>query len=289
MLSEFKIDILVFGSESNDINLLFNSAKIQINNPKFDSKVKDYIRKGFNYPSSLSKAIKDLTGNTVNASNDILSVSYIKEIIKNKYDIEILPIKRTNNYNDLDLDTNIVSASNVRNRFRNSEDIGRYVPKNVISCIRKIDFDMFFKLIRYKIISEKNYLKKYHLVNEGIENRIYESSLYSSDLEDFINKIKTKRYTFNKINRTLINIFIGYTKEDALKFKNLDYIKVLGLSKNGQKYYSSIKKEFSIPILTKFEKYEMLEIELKATILYSILVNDQCLISDEIKKHVILL
>lgn len=288
MLSSFKIDTLVFGSESNNLDMLMSAAKVQLDNPKFDSLVKDYIDKGLNYPSSVSKAIFDLTDLNISKSNDILGVSYIKEILRNNLDINVFLIKRTNGFLDNSLDDSIVSASNIRNRLINNEDISKYVPSGVSDLVRNVDYDLFFKLLKYKVISEKDSLDKYHLVDEGINNRIYDAACKASDFNDFVERIKSKRYTYNKINRILINIFLGFTKSDAIKFKSLDYIRLLGLSKKGKEYFSSIKSDILLPVITKFEKFDMLQEELKATILYSMLVYDDSLIREEVKKHVIL-
>ena len=289
MLSEFKIDVLVFGSESADVSFLKSVASVQICNPSFDSLVKNYVSEGLNYPTSLSKAIFDLTGFKVSEPNDVLAVSYIKEILRNNLDIEIFPLKRTNSFLDLSSDEVIVSASNVRNRLSSGEDISKYVPSGVVKYVRNVNLDYLFQLIRYKIISERDSLEKYHLVDEGIDNRIYEASLSANNYFELVDMIKTKRYTYNKINRILINIFVGFTKDEANKFKSLDYIRVLGFSSMGRKFYSSIKNDISLPVIHKFEKFDMMQIEFRAAILYSMLVNDKSIIDEEIKKHVIVL
>lgn len=289
MLSEFKIDVLVFGSESADVSFLKSVASVQICNPSFDSLVKNYVSEGLNYPTSLSKAIFDLTGFKVSEPNDVLAVSYIKEILRNNLDIEIFPLKRTNSFLDLSSDEVIVSASNVRNRLSSGEDISKYVPSGVVKYVRNVNLDYLFQLIRYKIISERDSLEKYHLVDEGIDNRIYEASLSANNYFELVDMIKTKRYTYNKINRILINIFVGFTKDEANKFKSLDYIRVLGFSSMGRKFYSSIKNDISLPVIHKFEKFDMVQIEFRAAILYSMLVNDKSIIDEEIKKHVIVL
>ena len=76
MLNEFKIDTLVFGSESNDKDKLINAAEVQINNKEFDLLVQNYMDEGFNYPTSISKAIKDINNIDIKDSNDILAVSW---------------------------------------------------------------------------------------------------------------------------------------------------------------------------------------------------------------------
>ena len=114
MLSAFKIDTLVFGSESNNLDKLKAISKVQIDNNEFDTLVKKYLDKGYNSPTSLAKSIHDITLYTIKESNDILAVSYIKEIIKNKYNINIVPIKRTNSFKSSLMSSDIISAYQIR-------------------------------------------------------------------------------------------------------------------------------------------------------------------------------
>jgi hypothetical protein len=69
----------------------------------------------------------------------------------------------------------------------------------------------------------------------------------------------------------LIHILIGFTKEDNKKL-NLEYIKVLGFSKNGQKYLNSIKKELSIST-TPIKNSLSFQYEIKAATIYDLVVN----------------
>lgn len=285
MLNEFKIEKLVFGSETNNIDLLSLASSVQIDNKKFDSLVKDYMSKGYNYPSSIGKSIYELTGIKIKESNDILGVSYIKEILKNKYNIKPISIKRTNNFKTNTKKSNIISAYEIREFLNKNESIKEYVPNNVTPYIKKVDYEKLFNLIKYKVISEKNFLNKYHLIDEGIENRIYEGVIKCDNYDDLVKYISNKRVTINKVNRILINIFVGLTKEEASN-KELSYIKILGLSKNGKKYYSKIKKDINIKVCNKFEK-DIMNTELKASYLYSIITNDKSIFNSEIINHTI--
>lgn len=285
MLNEFKIEKLVFGSETNNIDLLSLASSVQIDNKKIDSLVKDYMSKGYNYPSSIGKSIYELTGIKIKESNDILGVSYIKEILKNKYNIKPISIKRTNNFKTNTKKSNIISAYEIREFLNKNESIKEYVPNNVTPYIKKVDYEKLFNLIKYKVISEKNSLNKYHLIDEGIENRIYEGVIKCDNYDDLVKYISNKRVTINKVNRILINIFVGLTKEEANN-KELSYIKILGLSKNGKKYYSKIKKDINIKVCNKFEK-DIMNTELKASYLYSIITNDKSIFNSEIINHTI--
>lgn len=288
LLNEFKVDVLFFGSESNSLSILSKAANIQIKNKDFDSKVKEYINSGYNYPTSLSKAIYDFTRLKIKDSNDLLGISYIKQIIINDYNMRVKTIERTNSFLDIENDGEIISALNIREKTKKGINITPYVPKEVPDRVRKYDENELFKLIKYKIISEKNNLINYHLVTEGIEKRLYEKVIKSNNLNEFIDSVKTKRFTFNRIRRILINILIGFTKEEAKKYKDLEYIRVMGLTKRGKEHLNSIKRDCKLPIITKFKKFEMLDLELKATQIYGLIMNDENIAKKEVKNHVIL-
>ncbi len=285
ILNEVKIDTLVFGSESGDTTLLYKAAKAQINNKEFDECVKEYIDMGYNYPTSLGKSLKKLYNIEINKSNDLLGVSYIKEIIKNNYNIDIVTIKRTNDYLDTTLDSSVVSANNIREKLKENKSIEKYVPKKVIPYIKKIDYDYLFNLVKYKIISSDS-ISNYHLVKEGLDNRIVKYIDKSTSFDNLIDNIKSKRFTNNMIRRILINILIGIDKSTINKCKNVEYIRVLGLSKNGSKYLKNIKKSINLPIINKFINNDILEIELRVSKIYSLIIGEDM---EEEKRHTIML
>ena len=290
LLDEVGIDVLVFGTESDDVLKLIEIAKIQLNNKKFDNLVKTNMNKGLNYPTSLSNAIYDLTGLKVNAPNDILAVSYIKSVLEINDKIIIKSIKRSNDYNDLVSDSNIVSASNIRNKYLNNLDFKNSVPIETYNYLKQnnFDFNLLFNLIKYNILINKDDLSKFHLVDESICSRLYNSALISSNLNELILNVKTKRYTYNRISRILLFILLNITKVEANNFK-LEYIHVLGMNKKGKEILKSAKKSSSLPILTKFKNgYKLLNYELKITTIYSMILNNPELIKDEYKSKVII-
>ena len=112
------------------------------------------------------------------------------------------------------------------------------MPRKVIKCLENINMDDLFSFIKYKIITDNN-LEKYLTVDEGIENRLKEKIMEANSLDEFINLVKTKRYTYNKIKRMLIHILIGVPK-DINRLAKIEYIKVLGFNKIGRKYLRSL-------------------------------------------------
>ena len=276
LLNELKIDTLCFGSETDNIDEIINNAKIQLYNKDFDIKVKEYLNSGINYPTALNNALKELNGTTINTPNDLLALSYTKEILKNKYNIDLLNIKRTSDYHDILSNDEIISASNIRNKLLNNIDIENFVPLDTYNILKnkKIN-NKYFEYLKYKIISESD-LEKYLDVDEGLNKRIKDSIFKSNNLEELIQNIKTKRYTYNKISRMLNHILCSLTKEENKSIKDLEYIRILGFSNKGQKYLSNIKKEINTSILNKYDtnKYKTLEIEKRVTNIYSLIYED---------------
>ena len=289
ILNTLKIDTLVFGSESNNIDMLEKIADTQINNKEYDSLVKKYLAKGINYPTSMNKALKELLNIEISSPNDLLALSYIKEIKKQKANIKPISIKRTNDYHSKNLDNKITSATSIREAIKKNIDIKKYVPtltyKNVNNMI---NHEEYYPYLVYKILSEDD-LSKYLDVDEGIENRIKKAILQSKTYDELINNIKTKRYTYNKINRMLTHILCNFTKDEKEKNKDIKYIRILGFSQDGKNYLNKIKKEVKLPIITKYNN--LLDQEIKITSIYSLILEEKNkikLIEAEYKNHPII-
>ena len=144
--------------------------------------------------------------------------------------------------------------------------------------INKIDYDLYFKLLKYKIIND-NDLSKYLTVDEGIEHRLKKVINECNNIQELINKVKTKRYTYNRINRMFVHILIGLTKEDKLNNTHNTYIRLLGFNTNGKKYINSIKKDVNIPILSNLKNIDSIikDYDIKAYNIYNMLVDEDIL------------
>ena len=271
LLENLKVEKVIFGSESDNIEDLNLIAETQLNNEDFDKLVKIYSKFGHNYPTALSLALQDLTGKIITTPNDLLGISYIKAIKQNNYKIIPETIKRTSNYHDTELEEHS-SATAIRSALKENKDITNFVPEFTKEYLTNLHFiEDYFPLLKYKIITEQD-LSIYQTVDEGLDSSLKKHILEVSTYEELIDKLKSKRYTRNKITRMLLHILCGFTKEKAKQFKEITYIRLLGFSEKGQQYLSKIKKEVEIPIISKInrEKDPMLEFELHVNTIYSL-------------------
>lgn len=241
ILNHLKATKIIIGSESNDTSKLYNMAKVQLNNPTFDKLVQLNLEKKINYPTSLSNAIKELLGYTITTPNDLLGISYYKTIIENNYPISLETIQRTNSFHDNKSTNNIISASNIRNRFETNQDIKDHLPNEIIKHLNNDTNNNYFNLLKYKILENKSSLNEFLSVDEGIENRIIKYINNSNTLEELISYIKNKRYTYNKLTRMFTHILLGIKKCDKDNYINIDFIKILGFNNNGKKHLKSLK------------------------------------------------
>ena len=275
ILNYLGVTDLIFGSESDDIEGIKKLVETELFNENFDNLVQVYLRMGYNYPTSLSKALEDITGDCFKLPNDILGISYVKAIYSNNYKITPHTIKRTNDYHSKELKSkSINSATSIREALLDGKDIKNSVPSITYNYLenKKIPkLDDYFSLLKYKIISS-NDLTIYNLVDSGMETKLKKEILNSYSFDELINKVKSKNATYAKISRMLIYILCDYTKDLAKEFKEIKYIRLLGFSNKGRDYLNKIKKDIDIPIISKFtrEKDKMLEYEYQITKIYSL-------------------
>ena len=276
LLEQLKVEKVIFGSESDNIEDLSLVATCQLENEEFDKLVKIYSKMGKNYPTALSCALEDLTGKRIDSPNDLLGISYIKTIKKYHYQITPEIIKRTNQYHNKDLEESISSATAIREALKKNESIEKQVPQNSLQYFSDTyHLEDYFTLLKYKIITEED-LSIYQTVDEGIDKLLKKEITKVNSIESLIQHIKSKRYTYNKISRMLIHILCNFTKEKANSLKEIKYIRILGLNKKGSNYLNQIKKELEVPLISKIEREKdpMLEFEIQTTKIYDIIKNN---------------
>ena len=284
MLEYLEMDYLVFGSESDDIATLKNLASTTLYNKEYNILVKKYLDLGNNYPASISKALYNLTNVKIRNSNDLLGLSYIKTIMQNDYNIKPLTIKRTNDYLSQELTNQIASATSIRKAYLENKNIKEFIPKETkeLLTIKKDYLNNYFYLLKYKLINEINELDKYLDIVEGIDKKIKKVIMNVNSYQELLEKTKSKRFTYNKLNRMFLHILLNLKKEDSKK--PITYIRILGFNQKGRLYLKNIKNHLSISLITNYKDIDdfVLKFELKATIIYLEIINRPDLIKEEL-------
>ena len=87
--------------------------------------------------------------------------------------------------------------------------------------------------------------------------------------------LKTKRYTWNRLQQVMTAILLGWTKADvnrSLLAGGPAYLRVLGFSDKGRLLLKQMKKTATLPIITRISKDRpsMLEWDIRASRLYNL-------------------
>lgn len=168
----------------------------------------------------------------------------------------------------MDILGNIASATAIRNIIKNSgfDILRRLLPESSYNILLKnikqghivSDLSVFEKQIIYNLrkmtIAQIAELPD---VSEGLEFAIKNAANSCNNIIEFLNIIKSKRYTSTRIQRILLYALLGITKKDmAISKKNNLYIRVLGFNNRGKFLISEIAKANpKLEIITSVKKF----------------------------------
>ncbi len=289
------VDHLCFGSELGDTDTLNQLAELLHQEPEaFKRLLREYLDEGASYPNAISRALSTYLGKEQQSINDdilknpnnVLGIEYIKALISLKSKIEPIAVKRiASGYNDKCITGSIASATAVRAEIKNSgisEAVRRSVPENVLPIIEDLIHEGrhplylndFSDILLYRLrLTEEAELTKYLNVREGIENRLKKCSHTSSDCEELIEAVKTKRYTRTYIQRLLCHLLLDIKKSDVAIFKNLNcpaFIRILAFNENGTKLIKEVKKRSAFPVISKVADFDHPNVHIKKMFAYDI-------------------
>jgi predicted nucleotidyltransferase len=268
---------LVFGSESGDINALKRLHAETGDN--FDKgRLSRLIRQGYSHP----RALEAMIGNAdAGGSNNILGLGYLKAIETLGSPIIPMTIKRQSNlYNDRTLSEGAFSsATSLRRSIREgeAENAKRFMPPELVEDILQagpVSNEHFFNslklLITHRTPAE---LREIYMMTEGLEHRLKAMIRGADNYDEYMHRIKTKRYTWTRLNRLMICILLNIRWSDIKdqNIKDINAVRILGMNSKGREYLSTLKEE-GVEIITNVNKknaYHLTD-EIMATDVYNI-------------------
>jgi predicted nucleotidyltransferase len=294
ILNSLNCESLCFGSEHGKISSFHETSDlIKTKNVQFQNGVKQNMKDGISYPKALERSFNNLspTEDMIDLSkpNNILGFHYVEAIDKLGSPIKPITIKRKNaEYHDEHFSSEtIASATSIRKAlFSNSTQnvIDRFVPTTTKDLLMTYihtyqnlhQWENYWSLLRYRLIQASNTeLKEMYEVEEGLENRFKQAAFSSQSFQEFMQSIKTKRYTWTRLQRACLHILTNTKKNAILQEAQQppSYLRLLGMTKKGQKYLNYQKKALDLPLVTKVSSFQSnfdLSLDMKASHLYSL-------------------
>ncbi len=269
------VDSLVFGSESGSLSPLKALADLLTNeSPELRLLIQNHLKEGISYPAALGQAvaslysIPDQATSLLDQPNNTLGLQYM--IALNRLNSSILPetIQREQSqYHDLQpTHEQIASATAVRRLlFSDVQQATPYLPASTMSIIEReiaagrgpVKLDQLWQSLFQQItIHSPQQLAQYYDMSEGLEYRFKKilPTLQNYSITDLMTALKTKRYTYTRLQRLIAHLLLGHTKS-VLSIEQLEqgpgYIRVLGFTDTGRELLRQMKKTASLPVITK--------------------------------------
>ena len=284
-LNEIGVSNICFGSEQGTIDHFINSYHMYQKHIKtYEQELKHYLARGYSFPQASKHAYEKigLTEGHVDLSqpNNILGFSYVQTILDDQLSIKPLTIKRTKSqYHDQTIDGSIASATSIRKQLMSQQQIttatARSMPSQTIDKLNKYKklssvwhhWQLYFPYLHYRVMTmSSEELSLIHGIEEGLENRIKRTALEATSFKHWMELVKTKRYTWTRLQRTFVHILTNTTKEQINFINNIPsvpYIRLLGLTKVGQAYLRHVKKHVDVPLFSELGRYDHLCLELE--------------------------
>lgn len=295
------VDTISFGTETDDFAALNNIANILAEEPReYTNFLKEGLSKGESFPKAREEAlIKFLNddkryNDILKSPNNILGIEYLKALKKLKSNITPVAIKREKvYYNDNFIVDDMASATAIRKIMKDKDFAGliKVVPRSCYEVLTKehevgnvvYDLQVYEKEILYTLRKMTiDQIADLPDVTEGLEHSIKNAANYCNNIDDFINIVKTKRYTQTRIQRILIFALLGITKKDLLLAKKVvPYARILGFNDKGKMLLSGISQNNpKMEVITSVKRFldnnsnksykRMLEIDIFATDVYTL-------------------
>ncbi|MDR3091198.1 MAG: nucleotidyltransferase family protein [Clostridiales bacterium] len=248
-------DYIAFGAETDDLAELKTLADLR-EAPEFNEKLRALLAEGHSYTRAVTLSCESFGQNALfGKPNNILAVEYLRAIRNSP----IIPIniRRTTVFHDPRATGSVASATAVREAVFAGDFAGveRTVPREAFKLYENAGsarIDRLSPILQY-ILKTGGYA----VSGEGLERRIADCASRNFQITSIIAEVKTKRYTFTKINRTILKIILGiddsYFRDFRGECQNLPYLRVLGARRDALRALSALA-ETGAPVVASAKK-----------------------------------
>ncbi|HAS90777.1 MAG TPA: nucleotidyltransferase [Sedimentibacter sp.] len=266
-LKKLNVDSISFGCETDNVRLLKKIALLQLT-PGFNNYIKEEMKKGLSYPNAMSNALKFILNEEAEAvysPNNVLAVEYIKSAVKLNLELQYYPVKRVGMaHNDTEISGLFHSATAIRNAIMEGSFDNLKLTEKSIELIKKFCkehkkyniLNNYRDYLYYKIITCDD-LEEIYEINEGLNNKIISQVYKHETIDEFIMSLKSKRYTYSKLRRSLLNILLGIKKVDIINIMSTNdkYVKVLAFNNTGRKAIKNAVNNGTI-VINRYSDYK---------------------------------
>lgn len=274
------VDEIAFGSESGNVDELIKLADF-IADDNFGEEMQEYLKEGVSFPRArqmaISKIYGDEYGDILSSPNNILACEYISECKKADLNVDFFTTERIGAEHDGEEQDGYYSASALREKLRDNVETDDEIFETVRNRCKAFDFTKLETaiLVKLRSFTVENF-KNLPDVSEGMENRLYSAAQNSTSLTEFIESVKTKRYTHSRIRRICLYALLEINKGDIEL--PVPYVRIIAHNEKGREILRIAREKAALPVVMKYSDVKFLdesaqhifEIESKATDLFAL-------------------
>ncbi len=263
---------MIFGVESNDRDALSKISEVLASEPEsYKSNLKEELKKGHTFPTARQAALLHILPRLhdlsiiMSSPNNILAIEYLKAL--KRLDSKIKPhfVSRLGaGYHDNLISPVTSSALAIRSALMERDDIKPVkgeLPEpayEILSSEYKKTFPVFpsdiSSMLKYRLINavyDKEDLTQYAGVSKSLADRIAKKAVSFMDMDDLIQKLKTKDMTYTRISRALLHILLGIRSPEEVLDESNSYIRILGFKEEAAPVIKQMKENAKVPVISR--------------------------------------
>lgn len=262
MVKALSIDTLSFGSETTNLNTLIGIAK-RMDCESTQNELRNYLNEGMSYGTAFRKALGSEMLSTPNA---LLGLEYIRAGLKYHPDLAYIPIQRTSDHHNKTINQELSSGTALRQLITTATSLDMYSALQVAIPTPILD-DMTHRITTGDYVDYSRYHDMVHMLSrrisaselerfvdftEGIEH-LWLKAAQQPSWESAIEQIKSKRYTYARLQRMGAYLTLGITK-DLINIAMQDgpqYARLLAFNDRGRQW---LRTKHDIPLIQKWAK-----------------------------------
>lgn len=284
LLQALHVDSLCFGTDSKTPMDYQAFAAFHLQNKEEIEETFQKLRNnGMNYPQQMTEIYRQLLPDWTldfSSPNHILGMSYAKENILYDRPMTLYAVERQQSgYHDQEISNqSFASATAIRQAVfqKNQEILSKVVPSHTWQDLTDekmsfVSWQDFWQLLQYQLqTSSLESLQQIYQMTEGIEYRLSAEVGKAKSFSDFVERVKTKRLTWARIQRLCVYTLLKMTQSEIFDSWQNPYLRILGFNQIGQQFLKWRKKSCKLPIVSNInrENESLLRLDIRAGEVY---------------------
>ncbi|MBR6484694.1 MAG: nucleotidyltransferase family protein [Clostridiales bacterium] len=256
---------IAFGVDCKDPDILFELAEKEPD----ENILKECLASGMSFPAARSEALtatfkditeekKELIKDTLRQPNSILALDYIKEIRSQKAGFKIHMIKRTLDSSATAIREDIYSLENKDSVSEVADKLMGKIPDKALATYlsslggycRMADTESYMGSVCREVERTPD-MSGFAYMGDGLEGHIRNTldSAKSSGFRSVSERLATKHFTMPRIYRAMTSLLMGQSKDYVEEEKHLQYIRILGSTREGRYCLKIMGKCARLPLI----------------------------------------